>query len=112
MAKQLFRNYNFDFDKNERKMIATFAKQVIKQTEGNNKYYQENKAFNSILLKVNENGETVKLTKDEFYKLKNQLEINVKHLEKKMDKSWFFMKWVYKSLYSNYRSMLKNYFEG
>jgi len=76
--KKLFTNYNFEFDKNERKLLTTFCKQTLKQVDGDNRYYAEARAFNSIIEKLNNDSETVRLTKDERTRLKHQLEQNVK----------------------------------
>ena len=63
--KKLFTNYNFEFNKNEKKLISSFCKQALKQMGSDKQYFAETKAFNSILEKLNENSATVKLTKDE-----------------------------------------------
>ena len=70
--KKLFTNYNFEFNKNEKKLITSFCKQAMKQMGNDNQYFGETKAFNSILEKLNENSESVKLTKDEKIRLTNQ----------------------------------------
>ncbi len=49
MKKKLFTNYNLELDKNERKLLSSFCKQALKQLEGNQEYFGETKAFNSIL---------------------------------------------------------------
>ncbi|MCW9094919.1 MAG: hypothetical protein OQJ74_03660, partial [Ignavibacteriaceae bacterium] len=69
--KKLFTNYNFEFDKNERKLISTFCKQALKQLGNDNEQFGEIKAFNSIIEKINTGAETVKLTKDEKIRLAN-----------------------------------------
>ena len=63
--KKLFANYNFEFDKNERKLISSFCKQALKQLGDEKQHFGEIKAFNSIIEKLNTDSETVKLTKDE-----------------------------------------------
>jgi hypothetical protein len=108
--KKLFTNYNFEFDKNEKKMILTFIKQVLKQTDGDNRYFAENKAFTSIQAKL-QSGETpVKLTKDERTRLKHQLEQNVKFYKKEIDKAGFLKKFLYKSALKQYETILKTHF--
>jgi len=104
-----FRNYNFDFDKNERKILTGFAKQVLKQVGGDNKYYSETKAYNSILEKLN-NDETIKLTKDEYFKLSMQLKENIKFLKPKVEKGFFIKRWLYKSVYLQYKNLTEKYF--
>ncbi len=43
--KKLFSNYNFEFDKNERKLLKTFCGQVLKQVSGDSKFFAEEKSF-------------------------------------------------------------------
>lgn len=110
--KKTFRNYNFEFDKNHSKILSTFCKQVLKQVTGNQNFFQEEKAFTSILTKIN-NGETpIKLTKDEFFRLKNQLSENIKYLTKEKEKSWFFKKWMMKSMLVQYSSIYNEHFNN
>ena len=110
--KKLFTNYNFEFDKNEKKLLTTFSKQVIKQISGDNRYFAEERAFNSILEKLSADSESVKLTKDERTRLLNQLNENVKFLKKESAKSWFFKRWLYKSMLKQYKGILENHFRG
>lgn len=110
--KKLFTNYNFEFDKNEKKLLSTFSKQVLKQLDNDNKYFAETKAFNSILDKLSASTETVKLTKDERTRLENQLNENVKFMKKEMKSSWFFKKWLYKSMLKQYEKILEIHFKG
>ncbi len=109
--KKLFTNYNFEFDKNEKKILKTFCNQTLKQIQGDNKYFSEIKAFNSILDKLNSDAEVIKLTKDERIKLKHQLTENVKYLKKEMEKSWFLKKWLYKSMHNQYDKIIMTHFE-
>jgi len=110
--KKLFTNYNFDFDKNEKRLLSNFLKQTLKQIQGDNKFFAENKAFNSILEKVNSNEDPLKLTKDERTRLKFQLENNLKFIQKQMSKAWFIKKWIYKSMLLQYDKLLENHFKG
>lgn len=110
--KKLFANYNFDFSSNEKKLLTTFCKQTLKQTEGDNKFFAESKAFTSILNKLQNSEETVRLTKDEKTRLVHQLKQNTEFLEKKMKKSWFIKKWIYKSLYNQYKNIIDNHFSN
>lgn len=109
--KGLFKNYSYDFDKNERKILSTFCKQALNQVSGDERYYAEARAYNSILEKLNQDSETVKLTKDEKVRLVAQLKENIKFLGEKMEKSWFVKKWLYRSIYGQYNSILQNHFE-
>jgi hypothetical protein len=110
--KKLFTNYNFEFDKSEKRLISTFLKQSLKQIEGDNKFFAEAKSFNSILEKINSNEDPVKLTKDERTRLKYQIENNLKFLQKRMSKAWFIKKWLYKSMLIQYDKLLENHFKG
>lgn len=110
--KKLFTNYNFEFDNNEKKILKTFCNQTLKQIEGDNKYFSETRAFNSILDKLNGDSEFIKLTKEERTKLKFQLENNLKYLKKEYEKSWFIKKWLYKSMLKQYESIIDNHFKG
>lgn len=109
--KKLFANYNFEFDKNEKKLLINFCKQAIKQMAGDNKFFAEEKAFNSIINKLNQNEETIKLTKDEKIRLTHQLKQNSDFMKKEMKKSWFIKKWLYKSLYKQYDNLLEKHFK-
>ena len=110
--KKLFTNYNFEFDKSEKRLLTTFLKQSLKQIEGDNKFFAEAKSFNSILEKINGNEDQVKLTKDERTRLKYQIENNLKFLQKRMSKAWFIKKWLYKSMLIQYDKLLENHFNG
>lgn len=105
--KKLFANYNFEFSKNEKKLLSSFCKQTLKQIEGDNKFFAESKAFSSILNKLQSNEETVRLTKDEKTRLVHQLKQNTEFLQKKMKTSWFIKKWIYRSLFSQYEGLLE-----
>ncbi len=110
--KKLFTNYNFEFDKNEKKLLKTFSNQTLKQTQGDNRFYAEAKAFNSILEKLNSDAEVIKFTKDERTRLKYQLEENIKFLKKEISKSWFIKKWLYKSMLKQYENIVETHFKG
>ncbi len=108
--KKLFTNYNFEFSSNEKKLLSTFCKQNLKQIEGDNKYFAENKIFSSILSKLSGDEDQIKLTKDERTRLVHQLKQNTEFLDKKIKKSWIFKRWIYKSLNTQYKSILINHF--
>ncbi|NCS89815.1 MAG: hypothetical protein AUK34_00850 [Ignavibacteria bacterium CG2_30_36_16] len=110
--KKLFTNYNFEFDKNEKKLIATFCKQVLKQTEGDNRFFAEDRVFNSILEKLKTGNETIKFTKEERSRLQNQMQENVKHIKKEMSKAGFIKRWLYKSMLKQYDAILERHFKG
>jgi len=109
--KKLFTNYNFEFDKNEKRLLTTFCRQTLKQIEGDNRFFGETKAFNSVIDKLNGGADVIKLTRDEKIKLTYQLKQNVEFLKKKMNKSWFLKKWLYKSLLNQYENLLDNHFK-
>lgn len=109
--KRLFQNYKYEFTKNEKKLLSSFCKQSLKQMEGNNQYFAESKAFNSILTKINSGDETIKLTKDEKTKLTFQMKQNVDHIKKQMNNSWFIKKWLMSSLYNQYNNLLNTHFK-
>ena len=110
--KKLFANYNFEFDKNEKKLLITYCKQAIKQISGDNRLYAEERAFNSIIEKLSSDANPVKLTKDEKTRLTHQLEENIKFIKKGMEKAWFIKKWFYKSMLTQYNNIFEKYFRG
>lgn len=106
MKKKLFQNYEYEFDKNETKILSSFAKQAYKQMETDDRLVREVKTFGSIIQKL-ESGETkIKFTKEEKTKLNFQLNENVKHLQTKVDNAWFLTKWFYKNMLNQYNSIL------
>ena len=109
--KKLFTNYNFEFDKNEKKLLTNFCKQALKQVSGDSRFFAEEKAFNSIIDKLNQSEEVVKFTKDEKIRIVHQLKQNSEFMKKEMKKSWFLKKWLYKSLYKQYDSLLETHFK-
>jgi hypothetical protein len=109
--KKLFTNYNFEFDKNEKKLLTTFSKQTLKQVEGDNRYFAEERALKSIIEKLSADSDTIKLTRDERTRLKHQLEQNVKFLKEKTAKAWFIKKWLYRSMLTQYNSILERHFK-
>jgi len=110
--KKLFQNYNYEFTKNEKKLLSSFCKQSLKQMGGDRQYFAETKAFNSILNKLASENETIKFTKDEKTRLTFQFKQNVDYIKKQMDKSWFIKKWMMKSLYKQYNDLLDTHFRG
>lgn len=111
MAKKLFKNYNFSFDKNEAKLINTFCGQAIKQMMTDDRFAADIRAFESIREKISADPTEVKLTKDEKTRLTRQLKENTDFLKQKMDKAWFIKKWIYRSMYNQYKSLLSAHFE-
>lgn len=110
--KKLFTNYNFEFEKNEKKLITTFCKQVLKQTDGDSRFFAENRVFGSIIEKLNAANGTVKLTKEERTRLQHQMQENVKHIKKEIAKAGFIKRWLYKSMLKQYDTILEKHFKG
>lgn len=110
--KKLFTNLNFEFNKNEKKLLSSFCKQALKQMGSEDKYFGERRAFNSILEKLNADTDIIKLTKDEKIRLTNNIKQNIDYLKKEMDKSGFLKKWLMKSLYKQYTAIYDNHFKG
>lgn len=109
--KKLFTNYNLELNKNDKKILSTFCRQTLKQVEGDDKYFAEERAFKSILEKLNSGNDNIKLTKDERTRLLNQLENNIKFLKKEKEKSWFLKKWLYNSMLKQYEGILNEHFK-
>ena len=109
--KKLFANYNFEFDKNEKKLLTNFSKQALKQMSGDSKFFAEEKAFNSIIEKLNQGNDVVKFTKDEKTRLTHQLKQNSEFMKKEMKRSWFLKKWLYKSIYKQYDGLIEKHFK-
>lgn len=110
--KKLFSNYNFEFDKNERKILKTYCTQVLKQISGNPKFFLEQRVFSSIISKLNSNDTVIKFTKEEKTKLTHQLKTNLDYISKEMKKGWFIKKWIYKSLFKQYNNLIEKYFKN
>jgi hypothetical protein len=110
MAKKLFKNYDFEFDKNEAKIITSFCKQAGKQMMSDERFANDVRAFNSIIEKIDADPFSVKMSKDEKTRLVRQLTENVKHIEKEMGRTNFLKRWLMKSMYKQYTSLLTNHF--
>ncbi len=110
MAKPLFKNYNFQFDKNEKKVLVTFCKSLLKQVSSDEKYYGEIKSFNAIIDKLNAPSDEVKFTKEEKTKLVFNLNSNIAELKKRAGKGFFLTRWFYKSAYKQYEGILQKHF--
>jgi hypothetical protein len=110
MAKPLFKNYSFEFDKNEKKILRNFARQALRQIEGDPKLASELRTFNSLSEKLAADG-TVKLTKEEKIKLALQLRENIKYLQTSSKKGFFIKRWLFKSMYKQYNNLYLKYFE-
>ncbi len=110
MAKPLFKNYIYQLDTNERKILSTFCKTMLKQMATDERFVGDMKSFNSILDKLNEDKDEIKLTKDEKTKLVFRLKENVDHMKKQASKGFFIKRWFYKSAYKQYDNLLQSHF--
>jgi len=108
--KSLFKNYSFEFDKNEIKIISNFCKQAVSQMQGDSKFAGYVNTFNSILDKIHSGEEKIKLTKQERLLLENQLAENIKFLDKKISESWIIKRWFYKSIRTQYQILIDKHF--
>ncbi len=110
MAKPLFKNYNYQFNKNEKKILVTFCRSLLKQISSDEKFYGEVRSFNSIIDKLNTQADEVKLTKEEKTKLIFNLNNNISELKKRTGTGFFLMRWFYKSAYKQYNNILQKHF--
>ncbi len=110
MAKPLFKNYAYTLDKNERKILTTFCKTMLKQMAADERFFADIKSFNSVIDKLNEGNDEIKFTKDEKTKLVFRLKENVDHMKKQAAKGFFLKRWFYKSAYSQYDNLLQKHF--
>lgn len=110
MAKSLFKNYSYPLDKNERKILVTFCKTLLRQMASDERFFADVKSFNSIIDKLNESGDEVKFTKDEKTKLVFRLKENVDQMKKRANKGFFLKRWFFKSAYTQYDNLLKTHF--
>ncbi len=109
--KPLFKNYNFDFDASEKKLLQTMVKQILRQIEGDNRYITEIRIYQSLSEKLSSSQSPIRLTKEEIKRLELQLTENSKLLKEKIKKSIFFMKWIYKPLLKQYEAILNRHFK-
>lgn len=112
MAKSLFKNYSYQFDKNEKKILLNFCKSVLKQMSSDERFYTDIKSFNSIIEKLSESSNEVKFTKDEKTKLVMRLKENAEHMQKQMKSAGFIKRWLYKSAYTQYDALIENHFKN
>jgi|YNPMSStandDraft_1061717.scaffolds.fasta_scaffold08437_2 hypothetical protein len=108
--KPLFKNYNFDFDSSEKKLLSTMVKQILRQIEGDDRYITEIRIYKSLSEKLTSSQSPIKLTKEEVKRLELQLKENAKLLREKIKKSIFFLRWLYKPLLKQYESILSRHF--
>ncbi len=109
--KKLFKNYLYDFSSSEKKILATMVKQILRQIEGDEKYFNEIRIYKSLSEKLQSSQTPIKLTKEEIKRLELQLSENAKVLKGKIKRSIFFLKWLYKPLLNQYESILNKHFK-
>jgi len=109
MKKKLFQNYEYELDKNEKKVLSNFAKQALKQFETDDRSVKEVRIFTSIIQKLNSVEEKIKFTKEEKTNLTFQLNNNLTHLKKKADNAWFLTKWFYNNMIKQYQNILSTF---
>ncbi len=109
MAKG-FRNYNFEFDKTEKKFLVSLCNKVVKEVQGKKDYYKIERAFAGMLEKLNSGEDPVKLTKDEYIQMSLNLRENIKFMNNKMKNTWFLMRWIYKSMVMQYSNIYEKHF--
>ena len=112
MAKPLFKNYSFQFSSNEKKILLQFCKTIQKQMSADERFYTDLRSFNSIIDKLNDPAEEVKLTKDEKTKLVFRLKENIDNMKKQITKGFFLKRWFIKSVYNQYNSLFENHFSN
>lgn len=110
MAKPLFKNYTYTFDKNEKKLLLNFCKSMLKQMMGDEKFFQDIRSINSLIEKLNSGEPEVKLTKEEKTKLVFRMKENAENMKKEMKKGFFIRRWIYKSAYNQFNNLLNNHF--
>jgi len=109
--KPLFKNYNFDFDSTEKKLLSTMVRQILRQIEGDDRYITDVRIYKSLSEKLSSSQSPTKLTKEEVKRLELQLKENAKLMREKIKKSIFFLRWIYKSLLNQYESILNIHFK-
>lgn len=108
--KNLFKNYVFEFDKNERKILLTFSKQMLNQLAGSAQYARAYNVFSSIVNKLNSAEPKIKFTKEERTLLESNLRKNLTFLKDKIARSSFLTRWLYKSIVKQYEFIINKHF--
>ncbi len=106
-----FNNYSLELDKNQRVILKQFVNQMLQSIPSDANYYPVEKAFSGIYEKLKLENDSTKLTKDEFFKLKEALKRNITHLEKEITKVWFFKRWIMKPMLKQYISIFNSNFK-
>lgn len=105
------RNYSLEFEKNDKKVINQFLKKAVQQTDGSQEVgmVKQNRLFTSVLDKLNE-SDSPKLTKEEYFSLKNLLALQLTSLKKQIASAGFIKKYLLSSLEKQYSKLLTKYF--
>lgn len=110
MAKPLFKNYTFTFQKHEQKLLLNFCKTIVKQMSTDERFFQDVRTFKNILEKLQSGDYEIKFTKDEKLKLAFRLKENRDNMKKELKKGFFIKRWIYKSAYNQFDSIIENHF--
>lgn len=110
MAKP-FKNYRFEFDKNEKKILTTFLNQMLKQYGGSPQAAMDEKLVRSSIDKLNSGEPSVTFTKNEYTILQKNLEYNVKFMEDRAKKAFVLIRWFYNIMAKQYRVMYNTHFK-
>jgi hypothetical protein len=110
MAKPLFKNYTYTFQKHESKLLINFCKTVLKQMSADEKFFQDVRSFTTVLEKLKSGDTEIKFTKEEKTKLAFRLKENRDNMKKEIKKGFFIRRWIYKSAYNQFVSIIDNHF--
>ncbi len=110
--KLQFRNYNFKFDKVERKFLIQYCKQTLNQLPEKQEYLHIARIFESILNKLTNStdDQEVKFTKEELTKFEFTLKENLKLLNNQFKKAGFFKRWFLKPVIKQYSAIIEKHF--
>ncbi|MBI5807421.1 MAG: hypothetical protein HZA74_03370 [Ignavibacteriales bacterium] len=110
MSKLQFKNYTYTFDKNEKKILLNFCDTLLKQMSADEKFFQDVRAFTSIVEKLRSNEYEIKFTKEERTKLVFRLKENLENMKKQATKGFFIRRWFYKSAYTQFKNIFEKHF--
>lgn len=110
MPKPLFKNYVYTFDRNEKKILLNFCDTILKQISSDENFYQDVRAFSTIVEKLRSNDYEIKFTKEERTKLVFRLKENLEGMKKQATKGFFIRRWIYKSAYTQFKNIFEKHF--
>lgn len=106
-----FKNYNYQFDKVEKKFLIQFCKQTLNQMPQQKEYIPVGRVFESIQNKLEDSIDgSIKFTKDELTKFEYSLKENLKLMDKQLKTSGFFKRFFLKAAVKQYRSIVEKHF--